>query len=566
LTDQTILDVAIVGYGPVGQTLSILLGERGYDVAVFDRWPSLYPLPRAVFHDHEIRRVFQAMGIEKEVEAISQPSATYQWFNADWKTLVEIDWSAESISDGPVGYLFNQPSLEAVLHNKAKSLPNVSVNQGWQAVELRQLAEYCEVTLAQSSLENGSWVATGKRHTVRARYVVGADGANSFVRKSLGIAFENLGFQEDWLVIDVKPNEGVKLDVPDIGQWCNPARPTTMVPGGPSYRRWEFMRLPHETLEDLQKPEKVWELLSPWVGPEQATLVRHAVYTFRSLIAQTWRQGRVLLAGDAAHQMPPFMGQGMCSGLRDVWNLVWRFDLILKGIASADLLDGYTPERRPQVRAVIDASIEMGHVVCISDPEEAARRDEAYLSGSVPPLPPFPGLIDGLICAEQNSAHGGIAGLLSVHGQVQNEGEVMRYDDVMPNGFHVIAVDADPDQYLDASSQAALARIGAQTIGITRDESRAVAGRILFDVSGKYAAFFDAHGAKAMIVRPDYYVFGAVGSLSDLPPLVGMLASRLAPGIESDSVRDDIIVTGLRPNRSATVGHRAVGEQLQSEV
>jgi hypothetical protein len=359
--------------------------------------------------------------------------------------------------------------------------------------------------------------------------VVGADGANSFVRKSLGITFDDLGFQEDWLVIDLKPNEGVKLDVPDIGQWCNPARPTTMVPGGPGYRRWEFMRLPHETREELQKPEKVWELLSPWVGPDQATLVRYAVYTFRSLIAETWRQGRVLLAGDAAHQMPPFMGQGMCSGLRDAWNLVWRFDLILKGIASADLLDGYTPERRPQVRAVIDASIEMGQVVCISDPQEAAQRDDAYLSGSVPPLPPFPGLTDGLIRTEQNSARGGIAGLLSVHGQVQNEGEVMRYDEAIPNGFHVIALDADPDQYLDARSEAALARIGARTIGITRDESSVVADRILYDVSGKYAAFFDGHGAKAMIVRPDYYVFGAVESLSDLPALVGMLASQLAP-------------------------------------
>jgi 2-polyprenyl-6-methoxyphenol hydroxylase-like FAD-dependent oxidoreductase len=566
MADQKLLDVVIIGYGPVGQSLSILLGERGYDVAVFDRWPSLYPLPRAVFHDHEIRRVFQAMGIGKEVEAISQPSATYQWFNADWKTLVEIDWSAESISDGPVGYLFNQPSLEALLDNKAKSLPNVSVNQGWEAVELRQLPEYCEVTLQQGSLESGSWMATGERRTVRARYVVGADGANSFVRKSLGIAFENLGFQEDWLVIDLKPNEGVKLDVPDIGQWCNPGRPTTMVPGGPGYRRWEFMRLPHETLEDLQKPEKVWELLSPWVAPDQATLVRYAVYTFRSLIAQTWRQERVLLAGDAAHQMPPFMGQGMCSGLRDVWNLAWRFDLILKGIASADLLDGYTPERRPQVRAVIDASIEMGHVVCISDPEEAARRDDAYLSGSVPPLPPFPGLTDGLICPQQNSARGGIAGLLSVHGQVQNNGEIMRYDDAMSNGFHVIALDADPDRYLDADSQAALARIGGQTIGITRDEGSVVADRILFDVSGKYAAFFDGHGAQAMIVRPDYYVFGAVESLSDLPALVGMLASQLAAGIENYSVRDEIIVTDLRPSRSESVGHRAVGEQLQSQV
>jgi 2-polyprenyl-6-methoxyphenol hydroxylase-like FAD-dependent oxidoreductase len=528
MADQNILDVAIVGYGPVGQSLSILLGERGYDVAAFDRWPSLYPLPRAVFHDHEIRRIFQAMGIGKEVERISQPSSTYQWFNADWKTLVEIDWSAESISDGPVGYLFNQPSLEALLDGKAKSLPNVSVQQGWEATELRQLPDYCEVTLRKGEMEGNTWVPTGETQSVRARYVVGADGANSFVRKSEGIAFEDLGFQEDWLVIDLKPNEGVKLDVPDIGQWCNPARPTTMVPGGPGYRRWEFMRLPHESVEDLQKPEKVWELLSPWVTPESATLVRHAVYKFRSLIAENWHSGRVVLAGDAAHQMPPFMGQGMCSGIRDAWNLAWRFDLILKGISSPDLLEGYTPERRPQVRAVIDASVAMGQVVCISDPEEAARRDEAYLSGRVPPLPPFPGLTDGLICGEERYAIHGAAGLLSVHGQVSNDGEQMRYDDAVPNGFHVIALDEDPEQYLDAVSVGALARIGAQTIGVTCNEGKTVPGRVLFDVSGKYRQFFDEHGVRAIIVRPDYYVFGAVTALSALPALVANLASRLS--------------------------------------
>jgi 2-polyprenyl-6-methoxyphenol hydroxylase-like FAD-dependent oxidoreductase len=528
MADQNILDVVIVGYGPVGQSLSILLGERGYSVAVFDRWPALYPLPRAVFHDHEIRRVFHAMGIGKDVERISQPSSTYQWFNADWKTLVEIDWSAESISDGPVGYLFNQPSLEALLDSKAKSLPNVSVQQGWEATGLRQLPDCCEVTLRKGKMDGNTWVPTGETQTVRARYVVGADGANSFVRKSSNIAFEDLGFQEDWLVIDLKPNEGVVLDVPDIGQWCNPARPTTMVPGGPGYRRWEFMRLPHESIDDLQKPERVWELLSPWVTPENATLVRYAVYKFRSLIAENWHNGRVVLAGDAAHQMPPFMGQGMCSGIRDAWNLAWRLDLILKGIASQDLLEGYTPERRPQVRAVIDASIAMGQVVCISDPEEAARRDEAYLSGQVPPLPPFPGLTDGLICGEERYASCGAAGLLSVHGQVRNDGEEMRYDDAVPNGFHIIALDADPEEYLDALSTAALARIGAQTIGITHDPAKTAPGRILLDVSGKYRQFFDEHGVKAMVVRPDYYVFGAVRTLSALPVLVANLASRLS--------------------------------------
>src|SRR5471032_2646858 len=521
MADQNILDVVIVGYGPVGQSLSILLGERGYNVATFDRWPSLYPLPRAVFHDHEIRRIFQAMGIGKEVERISQPSSTYQWFNADWKTLVEIDWSAESISDGPVGYLFNQPSLEALLDEKAKSLPSVSVNQGWEATELRQFPDYCEVTLRKGKMDGNVWVPTGETRTVRARYVVGADGANSFVRKSERIAFEDLGFQEDWLVIDLKPNEGVKLDVPDIGQWCNPARPTTMVPGGPGYRRWEFMRLPHESVEDLQRPEKVWELLSPWVTPEAATLVRHAVYKFRSLIAENWHSGRVVLAGDAAHQMPPFMGQGMCSGIRDAWNLAWRFDLLLRGLADDSLLDSYTLERKPQIRAVIEASMAMGKVVCVSDPVKAAERDAAYLSGNVAPLPPFPGLTDGLLQKD-----GQLRGILGVHGSIEIGGKVSRYDEVIGRGFHLLVRgDQDPLASLTPEQQSFIHDYDVKVVRLaaTADSSKG----IYRDVSGKYLRFMAEAGLKALIVRPDYYCYGGVAELSALPKLLNSLREQL---------------------------------------
>ncbi|MDE1169282.1 MAG: bifunctional 3-(3-hydroxy-phenyl)propionate/3-hydroxycinnamic acid hydroxylase [Pseudomonas sp.] len=516
------VDVAIVGYGPVGQTLAILLGKMGLRVAVYDRWQSLYPLPRAVFHDHEIHRIFRMMGLNQDLEQISQPSACYQWFNADWKVLVEIDWSAESVSDGPFGYLFNQPALEAILDAKAKRLPTVEVHQGWEAVELREHAEHCTLKL-QRSVRDAAGMDQGEQTCeVQARYVIGADGANSFVRRSLGIQWHDLGFAEDWLVVDLQPKPGVVLDVPDIGQWCNPARPTTMVPGGPGYRRWEFMRLPHETLEDLQASDKVWELLSPWVTPHTATLVRHAVYQFRSRIAEHWHQGRVLLAGDAAHLMPPFMGQGMCSGIRDAWNLSWRLQQVLDGSCDAHLLDSYTAERKPQIRAVIDASMAMGKVVCVSDLAEAAARDTAFLSGDVPPLAPFPGLCDGLVHKKDNGQPIGLAGTLGVHGNIEFQGRVSRYDELFGRGFHLVVIgDADPHPDLASA-------LGPVDLRVVHLSPPTVAGEYV-DVSGKYHAFMRAAGVTAMLVRPDFYLFGAVTQLGELPTLLADLLRQLHP-------------------------------------
>jgi 2-polyprenyl-6-methoxyphenol hydroxylase-like FAD-dependent oxidoreductase len=522
-------DVAIVGYGPVGQTLAILLGNMGYSVAVYDRWQSLYPLPRAVFHDHEIRRVFTMMGLGPALEGISQPSACYQWFNADWKVLVEIDWSAESISDGPFGYLFNQPALEALLDSKAKGIANVEVHQGWEAVGLEQNPGDCKLTMRRAVRSGAVDSAMGEEtREVRARYVIGADGANSFVRRDLGIAWHDLGFEEDWLVVDLQPNPGVELDVPDIGQWCNPARPTTMVPGGPGYRRWEFMRLPHETLEDLQSTDRVWELLAPWVNPQTATLVRHAVYQFRSRIAENWRKGRVVLAGDAAHLMPPFMGQGMCSGIRDAWNLSWRLNLILSGVCDDSLLDSYTPERKPQIRAVIDASVEMGKVVCVSDLQQAAERDAAFLSGNVPPLPPFPGLQDGLVHKDDQGLPVGVAGTLGVHGSLQTQGRTARYDDLFGRGFHLLVIgEDDPLDYISATQRAALSQIDLRVIRLS-EEASDIPG-VYRDVSGKYHRFMDEAGITALIVRPDFYLFGGVARIDRLPGLLDDLLDQLRP-------------------------------------
>lgn len=343
------------------------------------------------------------------------------------------------------------------------------------------------------------------------------------VREALAIGREDVGFQADWLVVDMKLNLGVKLDIPDCGQYCNPERPTTMVPGGVQdgrvCRRWEFMRLPGETREELQDEAHVWKLLGKWVRPDQAELVRHTIYTFRSLVAETWRKGRVLIAGDAAHTMPPFMGQGMCAGIRDAWNLSWKLDRVLRGEATDALLDSYTAERKPHVNGVVDAAVYLGRIICIADPAEAAERDRAFKAGTAEPFPPFPHLTAGLL------AQGALmAGLLSPHGTVRWRGLEGRWDDVVGLGFCVVLRDANPADVLRPDQTRALAGLGAHVAGI----SAAPQGDLVVDVDGKYAAFLDAHGAAGMITRPDYYVFGGVSEAWDLVGLVDELLARLA--------------------------------------
>ncbi len=191
----------------------------------------------------------------------------------------------------------------------------------------------------------------------------------------------DLGFFYDWLIVDVVLDEPRVYDPINV-QLCDPARPTTVVSGGPGRRRWEFMRLPEETLDDLNDVDAAWRLLAAWdVTPANATLERHAVYTFSARHAERWRSGRVLLAGDAAHLMPPFAGQGMCSGIRDAANLAWKLDLVVTGRGAATVLDSYTEERLPHARAVIDLSIGLGRIICVPDPAEAAARDEMMSVG-----------------------------------------------------------------------------------------------------------------------------------------------------------------------------------------
>lgn len=516
-----VYDVIQVGYGPVSETLALMLGRQGRSVAVVERWRTRYPLPRAVCVDHELYRVLSVSGMGDVLPQVTQPGPRYQWFNAEWRELVMIDWSAPSISGGTEVNFVHQPTLEAALETAVMAQPSVDLHLGWEVVEVTQ-----DDAHAHARLRN---VETGEEKTLTARYLIGCDGANSIVRESIGSAREDRGFEADWLVVDVRLRDGVtieKLGIPAAGQYCNPVRPTTIVPAGVSgesvFRRWEFMRLPGETIEELEEEEKVWELLNHWATADDVELVRHKVYNFRSLIAERWRDRRVLIAGDAAHVMPPFMGQGMCAGMRDAWNLQWKLGLILDGKADDRLLDSYQQERQPHVSQITDISIYLGKIICIPDPEAAAARDAAYLNDMVDPPAPFPSLTTGLLMTGPDGSPAPGAGLLSPHVDIERNGMRMRLDALVGGRFALYCRDFDPRQALGQAELEILAALDVSVVPVGKEIPDGVV-----DLDGRLDDFLDGQGWAAMLVRPDFYVFGGVSAARELPALVHHLAVTL---------------------------------------
>lgn len=521
-------DLAVVGYGPTGQMLAILLGEMGYHVAAFERWSEIYPLPRAVHYDDEIARVFQLAGISDEVRGITQRVPDfYEWHNKDGEVLLRIDWTVQGLSGWPVANFFSQPVLQKVLDEKAKSLPTVEVNQGWEAQQISHHDDHVELTVRKGHAgRGGEWIPEEETRTVRARYLIGADGANSFVREHMGTPVTDLGFNFDWLILDVVPHEE-RTWSPMNWQMCDPARPTTIVSGGPGRRRWEFMRLPGETIEELNTPETAWRLLEPWGRtPENTTLERHVVYRFQARWANSWRQGRLLLAGDAAHLMPPFAGQGMCSGLRDAVNLAWKLDLVLSGKALDTILNTYEAERLANVRHFIDFSVELGSLQCVTDPQEAAERDRRMIASRedpsvAPPVPVPPHRLGPGLLHEGDP----LVGMLSVQGQVRYGERTGLFDDVVGNGWAVLSPVADPRDVLDEEQLAFLDDIGTHLVRVT-SEGASGDGTVV-DLEGRYADWFEEAGIEAIVVRPDFYVYGTARTMEDLPRLVSSLQSVL---------------------------------------
>ncbi|MDA0241212.1 MAG: bifunctional 3-(3-hydroxy-phenyl)propionate/3-hydroxycinnamic acid hydroxylase, partial [Proteobacteria bacterium] len=327
-------DTVIVGYGPVGATMSNFLGRDGYRTAVIERDQDIFPLPRAIAFDHEIMRIFQSIGLADDVLRHAQPYRRTVYQGAQGQPIRIIEPSPPPFPfSWNSNYTFYQPGLEGVLREGAGSKESVDIFLRHELEAIDQDENRARLTVRDLEAD--------EYYEITADYVFAADGANGPVRRMVGIGLEDLEFDEPWIVIDAKIKEPAKFPDHHI-QYCEPTRPCTYVVGNRHYRRWELMLMPGETPEEISDPARIAALLSRWASPDDIEVIRSAVYRFHALVAEHWQAGRVFLLGDAAHQTPPFMGQGMCQGIRDAANLSWKLNQVSRHNADPVLFSTYT--------------------------------------------------------------------------------------------------------------------------------------------------------------------------------------------------------------------------------
>jgi len=487
-------DVAVIGYGPAGATLANLLGQAGLSVLVLEKEAGIYPLPRAIHFDGEVMRIFQSAGLRQAVETISRPGLKGMHFvNAEGETLMIRGGTA---AQGPHGcasnHYFHQPELEQILRDGTARFANVQVRQRHEVMQIIEAGDHVRLSIAD--LRDGSVSA------VQARYVVGCDGARSMVRKLLGSPMKDLGLRQPWLVFDVILKDDAPALPEHTVQFCDPARPMTWCNVTGRRRRWEIMLMPGDDPATLVQPETLWQLVSRWMTHEHADIERAAIYTFHSLIAEGWRKGRLMLAGDSAHQTPPFLGQGMCAALRDVSNLAWKLEAVLRGRAGEALLDTYESERSPHVHAFIELAVRLGDIIQATDPEKARERD-ARFKADQPEIFEFPSprLGPGVL-------HGNAAPVGQPFPQpVLADGQLL--DAHIGNRFAVLG------------RASVLDGVSVETRKLWQQGHVAV----LPTQEPPLLDWLDRHGAGAIMLRPDRYIMGLASTPGQLDAVTACL-------------------------------------------
>lgn len=513
-------DVMICGLGPTGATLAGLLGQRGLRVAVFDRLPDLYPLPRAIGLDQEAMRIVQELGVADRVSDFVAPYRPSEYLGVDGALIKRLDTLPEPHMLGwAPNYVFDQPAFERAMRARLGELDNVRVFLETELVDFDQEAGRVWVDLRSPD---------GATKRFSASYLVACDGGSSPIRKRLGIELEDLGFDEPWLVVDaiVPAEKAASLPQTQI-QYCEPERPATYVVGPGNHRRWEIMLLPGDSLSPEFPDEELWPLLQRWLKPGEARIWRAAAYRFHGLVAREWRRGHILLAGDAAHMTPPFMAQGMVQGMRDAQNLGWKLARVIEGQSADCLLDSYMDERRPHVVQTTLSAMALGRVICERDPEKARARDAGLRDeqgGGVKTVfrqQMIPDLAGGM----RAPATAG-AGSLFPQPEVVSGGQMKRLDDVTGAGVRMVVAVPMASAECDAC-MAALAPLDGALVCLDDCPDAAVCAGVR-ETTSLLADWFKSLDACVAIVRPDHYVYGTAKTVTEGLALLAGLRDALS--------------------------------------
>jgi 3-(3-hydroxy-phenyl)propionate hydroxylase len=479
-----------------------LLGQQDVDVIVIEKLPETVAEPRAIAIDGESLRTLQQIGMLEGFEDELLQGQVAKYWNAEGIQLFQ----AGSPEKKPYGYStinsFDQPALDRYLASNLRHRPSVSLRFNTTLTSLEQDEDQVRVCCTD---------ADGRQREIVADYLVGADGGRSTIRSLLQIEMRGESNPQPWLVIDT-------IDPHLAGQmgchfYCDPARPGLTVPKRHGGRRWEWMLMPGESRDDLLQDEKIRSLIAPYTDVDKVDIYRKRVYDFHAILADRWQVGRAFLVGDAAHMTPPFAGQGLNSGLRDVANLSWKLKAVIRDGALPSILDSYETERRDHAAELIETALNLGRQIQPIDVEEARQRDAFFAAINKDPAG-MQALEDELSKAIlQRSVAGGLlvngseegaVGRLMVQPRVQApSGEELLLDEILGKGFAIIGYDCDPSEVVDEQALSHWKARGASVVTIA-SAARPVAGRV-HDGSGDLGDWMQVSGPRLLLLRPDRF-------------------------------------------------------------
>lgn len=530
-------DVAIVGAGPVGLTLANLLGHYGIRAVVIERGYELIDYPRGVGMDDECLRVFQAIGLVDDVRRHTTPDQWVRFLTARGRCFASVEPRTREFG-WPRRNAFIQPLVDSVLLDGLARFRDIRVLFDHTLMSFSQDRNGVALTLQGKD---------GATRSLRSRYIVGCDGGRSTVRKIADVAFDGKTESTRWVVIDLRNDP---IGIPDAYLYCIPSRPYVSIALPHGIRRLEFLVFGDESEEELCSPDGVQRLLRIVLPrPAEADIIRSRVYTHHARLAAKFRVERALLAGDAAHLMPVWQGQGYNSGIRDASNIAWKLAAVIKGLSSDALLDSYDLERREHAAAMISISVTAGRIFSPTSRFVAALRDGLTLAlNAIPPVKnyflqmkfkPMPRYVSGVVVHDAGAdsiPKASPVGRLFIQPDVTTDrGNTLKFDDAVGNWFAIVAWTIDPRQYMNQKTLDYWTRLGARFVTVLPTVQMSVAMKngvrddllLVGDTTGQLKEWFGRQGASLIVIRPDRFVAAAANSTQKINDITDALRAAM---------------------------------------